>query len=155
MNNPSNLPESTALTAQHAAAPQQGKDTSRKILIWTAIGAIVVLALLIVFIVFLLQPTTNTALIRDIFIIFLALESLLIGAALVILIVQIAMLINLLQNEIKPILDSTNETVSNLRGTTTFLSDNLVEPVIKLNEYLAGLTQAIRLVGLARRKPKQ
>jgi len=63
-------------------------------------------------------------------------------------------LINLLQNEIKPILDSTNETVSNLRGTTVFLSDNLVGPVIKLNEYLAGITQFIQVIGLMRKPPK-
>jgi hypothetical protein len=84
----------------------------------------------------------------------MAIESLLIGLTLVILIVQMARLINLLQNEIRPILDSTNETVSNLRGTTAFLSDNLVGPVIKLNEYLAGLSQALKLVGLARKRPK-
>lgn len=84
------------------------------------------------------QQTEVTAQIRDVFIIFMALESLLLGVALVILIIQLAILINLLQNEIKPILNSTNETVNTLRGTATFLSDNLVEPVIKLNEYLAA-----------------
>jgi uncharacterized protein YoxC len=68
----------------------------------------------------------------------MALESLLIGLTLVILIVQLARLINLLQNEIKPILDSTNETVSTMRGTITFLSDNLAEPVVKLNETFAA-----------------
>jgi hypothetical protein len=97
-------------------------------------------------------PSTDTAKIRDIFIIFMALESLLMMLVLVILIVQIARLINLLQNEIKPILDSTNETVSTLRGTTTFLSDNLVEPVIKLNEYTAGLQQLLSVLGLLRKK---
>jgi hypothetical protein len=76
----------------------------------------------------------------------MALESIVIGLALIILIVQIARLINLLQNEIKPIIDSTNETVSTLRGTTHFLSNNLVEPVIKLNEYLAGFQQVFKFV---------
>jgi hypothetical protein len=42
------------------------------------------------------------------------------GLALTILIIQIARLTNLLENEVKPILNSTNETVSNLRGTTKF-----------------------------------
>jgi hypothetical protein len=84
------------------------------------------------------QKTEVTAQIRDVFIIFMALESLVLGVALVILIIQLAILINLLQNEIKPILNSTNDTVNTLRGTATFLSDNLVEPVIKLNEYLAA-----------------
>jgi hypothetical protein len=74
---------------------------------------------------------------------------------LVILIVQLARLINLLQNEVKPIVESTNEAVSNLRGTTAFLSENLTQPVIKLNEYLAGLATMFRLIGLARKKPEE
>jgi len=59
-----------------------------------------------------------------------------------------------LQNEIKPILDSINETTANLRGTTTFLSDSLVEPVIKLNEYLAGFMQTLAILGLIRKGTK-
>jgi hypothetical protein len=93
--------------------------------------------------------------IRDIFIIFMALQSLLTGLALVVLLVQVTRLINLLQNEIKPILDSTNETVSTLRGTTAFLSNNLVEPVIKLNEYLAGFAQLLQGFGVVRKSTKK
>jgi hypothetical protein len=85
--------------------------------------------------------------VRDIFIIFMALESLIIGAALVVLVIQVASLLNLLQNEVKPILKSTSETVNTLRGTTEFLSENLVEPVIKLNSYLAGLRRFFDVFG--------
>lgn len=109
------------------------------------IGAIVVLGLLITGLILLLQPGTDTARVRDIFIIFMALEFLLIGIVMIILIIQLARLTLLLQNEIKPILDSTNETANTLRGTTLFLSEHLVEPVLKMNQYLAGLT---KLVGL-------
>jgi predicted PurR-regulated permease PerM len=83
----------------------------------------------------------------------MALESLLIGAILVILIFQIARLTNLLQHEIKPILKSTNETISTLRGTTEFLSDNLTEPVIKINEYVAAIQKFLELFGVGRRTP--
>lgn len=115
-------------------------------------GVVFFLALLIGFLVYLfVADAETTARIRDVFIIFMALESLLIGFVLVILIVQIARLTNLLQNEIKPILDSTNETVSTLRGTAQFLSDNLSEPVIKLNEYMAALKQLASLLGLGRK----
>lgn len=99
----------------------------------------------------LLIDAAVTAQIRDIFIIFLAFESLVIGIALVVLVIQIASLINLLQNEVKPILEATNETVNTLRGTTAFLSENLVEPVIKMNSYLAGLQRVLELIGLKRR----
>jgi len=123
------------------------------------IVGIVLVVLLIVLIVaslyYLMQPSTDTARIRDIFIIFLAIESLLIGLTLVVLMIQLAKLLNLLQNEIRPIVESTNETVSNLRGTTTFLSDNLVEPVMKANEYAAGFRQFISVLGLARKPSKK
>jgi hypothetical protein len=83
----------------------------------------------------------------------MALESLLVGVVLVILMIQMARLTNLLQNEIKPILESTNETISTFRGTTQFLSDNLTEPVLKINEYSAGLQKLFEALGLIRKKP--
>lgn len=114
-------------------------------------GGVILLALLGAAIYFLLQPATPTEKIRDIFIIVVALESLVIGAALVILIIQMASLINLLQNEVRPILKATNETVNNLRGTAEFLGENVVEPVIKLNGYLAGLNRMLELMGIKKK----
>ena len=119
------------------------------------ITAVIVLVLLIsaivVAVIFLLKPATPTDKIRDIFIIFMALESLLIGLALIILIVQFASLINLLQNEVRPILSATNETVNHLRGTAEFLGENVVEPVVKLNGYMAGLTRMLELLGVKKK----
>ena len=138
--------------AQRSSNPDQSGQ--RKAIIGVIIAVIILLALLVAGVWALLLPSTNTAKIRDVFIIFMALETLLLGFVLVILILQLARLINLLQNEVKPILDSTNETVSHLRGTATFLSDNLAEPVIKLNEIMAGVNQLLQVIGLARKKPK-
>ena len=127
----------------------------RQLLVIGSVVVITILAVLIGSIYLLAQPSTDTARVRDIFIILMAVESLLLGLVLVILIVQLARLINLLQNELKPILDSTNETVSILRGTTAFLSDNVVEPVMKLNEYIASLQQMLKLIGLTGRRSKK
>ena len=119
---------------------------SRGAVIGIVIAVLVILGIIIGSVIFLMQPTTDTARFRDVFIIFMALESIVIGLALIILIIQLAKLINLLQNEIKPIINSTNETVSTLRGTSQFLSDNLVEPVLKLNEIMAGLQHFYRFI---------
>ena len=118
------------------AAQQEGKSK-----LWIVIvAAVLIIGLLITGLVLLIRSDTETTSHwRDIFIIVMALESLIIGAALVILIVQIATLINLLQHEIKPILNSTNETVNTLKGTTKFLSENLTGPVIELNATLAAV----------------
>jgi len=116
------------------------------------VGAVLLLALLITVVLYLALPDTNTERIRDIMIIVMALEFMFLGVALLVLIVQLATLINLLQNEIIPIVESTNETANTLRGTTEFLSDNLTEPVIKLNQYLAGLMKLTELIGLTRKR---
>jgi O-antigen/teichoic acid export membrane protein len=132
--------------------PQDEQDQRMKrILIGVIVGVVIVLILLGVAIFFLLQPTTPTDRIRDVFIIVVALESLVIGVALIVLITQLASLINLLQNEIRPILNATNETVNTLRGTAEFLGDNVVEPVIKLNGYLAGLYRMLELMGIKKK----
>jgi membrane protein implicated in regulation of membrane protease activity len=146
------------LTAGETESPEQAQGLSseqKKTMTIVVIVLVILLAAFIGGLVFLMTTSLATvARVRDIFIIFMALQSLLIGLALVILMVQMARLINLVQNEIKPILDSTNETVSHLRGTTVFLSDNLVAPVIKLNEYLAGFAQLLQVIGLARKPSK-
>jgi hypothetical protein len=138
----SNLRETIAVEEQAVNGPKPEKNQNK---IGLIIGILVVVGLLITGLIFLFQPGTDTARIRDIFIIFMALEFLMIGIVMIILIIQLARLTLLLQNEIKPILDSTNETANTLRGTTLFLSEHLVEPVLKLNQTLAGLG---KLVGL-------
>ncbi len=135
---------------------QQKLRKQRLTIAGIVILVIVILGLLVTGIVFLVSPGLTSidtvSRLRDIFIILMALESLLIGLALTILIIQIARLTNLLENEVKPILDSTNETISNLRGTTRFLSDNLVEPVIKLNEILAVFQRMTDIFKLTRKR---
>jgi hypothetical protein len=139
---------------EKSASKDQNKQ--RLLVVGLVIFGIVILGLLITGIVFLVSPGLTSidtvSRLRDIFIILMALESLLIGLALTILIIQIARLTNLLENEVKPILDSTNETISNLRGTTKFLSDNLVEPVIRLNELLAVFQRITDILKITRKK---
>jgi Na+/H+ antiporter NhaC len=130
---------------------KQADKRSRNIVTIIIIGIVVFLVLLGVAVFILLQPGTPTDRIRDVFIIIVAFESLVIGVALIVLIVQLASLINLLQNEVRPILSATSETVNTLRGTAEFLGENVVEPVIKLNGYLAGMNRVIELMGIRKK----
>ena len=43
-------------------------------------------------------------------------------------------------------------TANTLRGTAVFLSENLTEPVIKLNEYAVAIRRLVELVGLGRKR---
>lgn len=135
-------------TPEELAELRERERKQKLFIAGTIAGIVVLLALLGWAIYALLQPNTPTDKIRDVFIIVVALESLVIGVALIVLIVQLASLINLIQNEIRPILDATNETVNTLRGTAEFLGENVVEPVIKLNGYLAGLRRMLELLGI-------
>lgn len=106
---------------------------------------VVLLVIIAGIVILATQSPAVTQHVRDIFIILLALQMFVIGVALIVLIIQLAMLTNLLQNEVKPILHSTTDTVNTLKGTVKFLSDNMTEPVIKLNSSIASLN---KLVGL-------
>jgi hypothetical protein len=95
---------------------------------------------------------------RDLAIILLALESIVIGIILAVLVIQVIRLTRLLRDEVLPILRSTQETVSAVRGTTTFMSDHLVQPVVKASSYAAGARQAVGiLLGLrsSNKQPQQ
>jgi sorbitol-specific phosphotransferase system component IIBC len=125
--------------------PDEQDKNNKKVLIIAIVIGVLVIAGIVVSTIFLVKSGRETTeQVRDIFIIFMALTSLILGVALVILIAQLAILINLVQNEIRPILESTTETVNTLKGTTQFISDNLTEPVIKLNQYLAMFKQLIK-----------
>jgi hypothetical protein len=145
--------ENEIIPVGQTSTESQKEKTEQGIRLWIIILAAVVLLALIataVFFLFRANPAVTTQ-IRDIFIIFMALEFMILGVALVILIIQLAKLVNLLQNEVKPILEATSETVNTLKGTTDFLSENLVNPVIKLNGYMAGLKKVLDLLKIVRR----
>lgn len=85
-----------------------------------------------------------SATIRDIAIIIIALQTIVIGILLGVLIWQIWRLVKLLQNEIKPILRDTQQTVTTVRGTATFVSNQVVDPVINTGKRLVKLRRTIQ-----------
>ncbi len=110
-------------------------------------GAVVVLVVLVLLVILAVRNPIHTETFRDIAIIALAAESGLIGLALLVLIIQVARLTNMLEFEIKPILKNTNETVSTVRGTATFMSEHMVTPVIKASGYASGIARLAKLAG--------
>jgi hypothetical protein len=148
---PTTPPPAPPLTPEQQAELRE-QERKQKLIVTSVVAGIVLIAVLIsVAIYFLLLPTTPTDKIRDVFIIVVALESLVIGVALIVLIVQLASLINLMQNEVRPILIATNETVNTLRGTVEFLGEEVIEPVMKLSGYMAGLARMLELMGIKKK----
>ncbi len=116
------------------------------------IGILVVVVVLLVVMCYLLfNHKEETAIIKDISIIVLALESIVVLLLLGVVVGMVWWLIQTLEKKITPILDTTNETVSNVsetvntvRGTATFMSDTVVSPVIKVVSYASGVKRAIK-----------
>ncbi len=86
------------------------------------------------------------ATIRDLAIIFLAVETIVIGAILIILIWEVRSLAKMLREDIKPILNSADETARTVRGTTTFVSENFVSPLVRVSSFASGAMQALRII---------
>jgi hypothetical protein len=111
--------------------------------IYIVIGVIVLLAVAVLFTVLLAYLANNYAdtilVIRDIFIIALGLMSCLSGIVLILLLISIIRLINMLEFELKPILLKTNDTLGTIRGTTVFMSENVVRPMATASSYVAGI----------------
>lgn len=72
-----------------------------------------------------------SATIRDIAIIIIAIQSIVIGVLIAVLIWQIWRLVKIVQTELMPIIEDTQETVKTVRGTAEFVSNNVVSPVIQ------------------------
>ncbi|MBT4002318.1 MAG: hypothetical protein HOF10_03270 [Chloroflexi bacterium] len=118
----------------------------KRLSIGAILAGIIAIAGLIFIIYFLLQDGARTNKIKDIMIIFIGFELVLIATSITILIVQVSKLVNLFQNEIKPLVDSANETIYTLRGTASFISDSFVQPVMKFNSYIAAFKKMMEML---------
>ncbi len=131
---------------------ESAPSIDKKRLFWIIFAIIIILAATIYGIFWLTRAGPDTtSQVRDIFIIVLAFESLVIGIALVILVMQLALLTNMLQTEIKPIISDARETIDTVKGTTNFLSKRAVEPVIKVNSYVIGARKIFEMLGIIKK----
>ncbi len=140
--------ELTPTTEPQGTIEEPKSNTARNLAI--AAGVILFLALVGLAVYGMVAHPRFTAVLRDISIITLALVTIILGLFLVVLIFQLQSLIALLRDEIKPILDSANQTVSTVRGTTTFVSDSVVKPMIGVASVASGVIEAVTLLALAR-----
>lgn len=83
---------------------------------------------------------------RDVAIIAVALETIIIGVILIVLVLEIRSLAKMLREDIKPILQSADETVRTVRGTTTFVSENFVSPLVRVSGFASGVMESLRII---------
>lgn len=87
-----------------------------------------------------------SATVRDIAIILVAFEILLMNALLVVLIWQIWRLVKTVQAEIRPVIKDGQETVGTVKGSAEFVSASFIGPLIAASSRLAGLRRSARVI---------
>ena len=135
----------SATTSYTSVTPQPASrgGLSRNQQIGIGIGVVLVLVLGCAFL-YWLSTLGALHVLRDLLIIFLAFESILIFVLLAWLILQVQSLVEYINTEVKPILGSVQESVTTVQTTTSFLQESVVQPVIKFQAATAGLVQAAR-----------
>ena len=84
--------------------------------------------------------------VRDILIILLATESLIVGGVTLFLLYQIIMLLTLIREELIPLIQSAQETVNSARGTTVYVSRKIVVPSVRAATTVARMQAMARVL---------
>lgn len=125
---------------------QKPRISQRFVLISVSVVAVVLLVLigLIIWLAFT-YPDRIEAM-RDVFIMLFALTSCSAVVVMTMVFVALIRLINMIDYEIRPILEKTNETMVMVQETTSFVSKNVVEPTIKTTSFIAGISRGLRVL---------
>ena len=137
--NPANrLPDGT-VTETRAA-----KESRRRMIMIGVAVAVIVILIIAGFVGMIVAGTTGVW--RDVIIILMGLESLMIGGLTLFLIYQVMMLVRLLRDEVTPLIKSAQDTVNSARGTTAFVGKKIVAPTITVSSNMARLTRMMRVL---------
>ncbi len=157
-NSPLHTPQPDAATVLPEPTPEgdstgisAGLSASRRPAIIAGIVAFVVLAALIAIGVFLFFNPPVAAVLRDIFIILLGIQTMIIGLLMVVAVVAIIYvalkmydLTQFVENELRPILHRADDIVRTVHSRTVFVSDAAVKPVINVMSYTSAVKSIIK-----------
>jgi hypothetical protein len=111
----------------------------------------VLMAGVILFGVFMFRSPATAATLRDIFLVVLGVQSMIIGllliavlVSLVYLVLKLYDLVHLVQTELRPIMQQADDTVRTVRSRAVFISDSAVKPVIEVMACVAAVKSIIR-----------
>jgi len=145
-------------TTEAVPPPSPQEQRKRRLIIAGLIAfAVLIIAVIVGGTILAYQHPDGTKIARDLAIILLAILSIGISIMVILLLYQVTMLTLLMRDEIKPLLESINETMNTVRGTAVFMSDNIVQPTIGVASAFAGVKRVFdSLTGIRSAvKPKQ
>ena len=114
-----------------------------------AVGMIVfIVVVFVIGLIFILTDPAGwqprVAVIRDLALIIVSVQSVIIVTGLAVMLVQLARFINLLGSEVKPITRDAREALKSVRTTADFTRKNVAAPLIQTQTFFAGLGVFIR-----------
>lgn len=156
---PSSPRDNQMTQAPLSTKPLVSKRTRRSTAIISAIVTLVVIAVLVGIGYVMYKSydwaaagsTPGTVRVRDIAIVIMALETLLVMLLVLIIVVLVVVVIVLIYDRVIPVLEQLNRAINSVadamhtaRGTTAFVSEKLVNPVIEVSSYAAGVARIAR-----------
>ena len=133
------------MTEEQPITMTDAERQMRRRMILIGIGIAVIALLILLGFAFMIAAGVIDE-VRDILIILLATESLVIGGVTLFLLYQMIMLVTLLHEELIPVIQSAQETVNSARGTTVYVSRKIVVPSAKAATTVARLQAMTRVL---------
>jgi hypothetical protein len=110
---------------------------------FVVLGFFIILALALWIFAAARPPVLGLEVLRDVAIVVLALESILVMFIMLVIVILLWDLLNVIQRDLIPLLQSTlesaSETAHTVEGTTTFVSEYFIAPLIKVASTFAGV----------------
>lgn len=139
-------------TVNENPRPELGAEPFDKRPLWIGIGTTVVFLLLAILIGYLLYTHPSAAAVfRDIFIIYMGIGIFVLIILLIVLLVVLTYLVlklndltHLITREVKPMLTTMQNSLNTVSGTTNFISDNAVKPVISTASSFAAARAMVK-----------
>jgi hypothetical protein len=137
--------------AEESPKLSAGLGSSRKPAI---IGGVIIVVILAVFVglgVLLFNNPDATSRLRDIFIILLGIETMLICVLILLLLIALVYvalklydLTQFVEDEVRPMLNRADDAIRTVHSRTVFIADTAVKPVVDVMSYIAAVKSIIR-----------
>jgi hypothetical protein len=118
---------------------------SRRTTTVVGIVAVVLVVLIIAGFVWMISAGA-TGVVRDIVIIFLALESVVLLGLTIFLAIQVVLLVRMMREEVRPLIRSAQDTVNSARGTTKFVGQHIVKPTANAAGNVARISRMFQVL---------
>ncbi len=137
-------PSTNRLPDEFVQEQTKTRQTRRRMTIVGVVAGVVLLLIIAGFVWMISAGVTGV--VRDIVIILLAVEALLLVGLTLYLVVQMTLLVQMMRRELMPLVKSAQETVNSARGTTAFVGQKIVKPTAEASANVARVTRMFQVL---------